>query len=455
MVSGARGLGLLVVVTALAAGFVVPALPGDAPPQTGTVADGPILRQEGVQVLPGGSRSAVPTGASSVDLTDSRVPSPAAATLAELLGVELFTPDGVDFSAADDEGARQRAWLAAGLLPGAGGPDEGLARTALLDLSTLLLDDGAAVAGWSPRWRYVWPRDAAFVAVALARTGHTDDALEVLHFLQRVQSLDGAFEARYLPDGSGSPDERTAQTDGVGWALWAAGLVVAELDPADRAAAVAGLRSLVVRGATQAAGLVADDGLPDPSPDYWEVAEDEVTLGTAAPLVAGLQQVGPLARLLGDPGLALRADAAAVRAADAVETAFGPSGYGRYAGISQPDAAVAFVQPPFWQRAPAGAADAWRDSVSAMTQPAGGLSPGAGWPADGISWTPETALCAWVAAEAGDEASARAWLAVLSQHRTLRGSLPEKILADGSPASVAPLGWTAALVVLTLDRLDG
>ena len=64
-------------------------------------------------------------------------------------------------------------------------------------------------------------------------------------------------------------------------------------------------------------------------------------------------------------------------------------------------AAVAFVQPPFWQRAPAGAADAWRDSVSAMTQPAGGLSPGAGWPADGISWTPETALCAWVAAEAG------------------------------------------------------
>ena len=31
----------------------------------------------------------------------------------------------------------------------------------------------------------------------------------------------------------------------------------------------------------------------------------------------------------------------------------------------------------------------------------------------------------------------------------------EKVLADGSPAAVAPLGWSAACVLLALDALDG
>ena len=33
------------------------------------------------------------------------------------------------------------------------------------------------------------------------------------------------------------------------------------------------------------------------------------------------------------------------------------------------------------------------------------------------------------------------------------GSLPEKVLADGRPASVAPLAWSAAAVVLSADTL--
>jgi len=42
----------------------------------------------------------------------------------------------------------------------------------------------------------------------------------------------------------------------------------------------------------------------------------------------------------------------------------------------------------------------------------------------------------------------------LSAHRTPDGALPEKVLADGSPAAVAPLAWTAATVVLTAATLD-
>ena len=55
-----------------------------------------------------------------------------------------------------------------------------MVETALLDIHTLLLPNGALVAGWPKHWRYVWPRDAAFAAVALVETGHDADALRLL-----------------------------------------------------------------------------------------------------------------------------------------------------------------------------------------------------------------------------------------------------------------------------------
>jgi GH15 family glucan-1,4-alpha-glucosidase len=89
-----------------------------------------------------------------------------------------------------------------------------------------------------------------------------------------------------------------------------------------------------------------------------------------------------------------------------------------------------------------------------MRQPAGGLSPGVGWRKDGISWTPETALFALAAAASGETELALGWVSWLDSHRTVLGSLPEKVTARGNPAAVAPLAWTAALVVLTLDELE-
>ena len=123
------------------------------------------------------------------------------------------------------EAAReQAAWLRAGVGSSTlAGRYTDMVTSALLDLRTLTLRNGASLAGWPQPWRYVWPRDAAFAAVALARTGHLGDAVGVLGYLQRVQGADGEFQARYLPDGSGDvPDGRGEETDGLGWALWAA-----------------------------------------------------------------------------------------------------------------------------------------------------------------------------------------------------------------------------------------
>ena len=69
--------------------------------------------------------------------------------------------------AATDRAAADRAWLASARLPGADGPYADLVAGALLDLRALAGPDGALIAGNSPRWRYVWPRDASFAAAAL------------------------------------------------------------------------------------------------------------------------------------------------------------------------------------------------------------------------------------------------------------------------------------------------
>lgn len=110
--------------------------------------------------------------------------------------------------------------------------------------------------------------------------------------------------------------------------------------------------------------------------------------------------------------------------------------------------------PPFDPQPLPGVADAWARYQRDAIRPAGGLAPGAEWKNDGTSWTPEVALVAYSAAASGDRSTALHWLAWLDRHRTEWGSLPEKVDWKGDPGGPAPLGWTSALVILTLDELD-
>ena len=359
-------------------------------------------------------------------------------------------PDSLDL-------ARQQAdWLAAGTVPQVPGLDGDLVRTALLDLHLLSQASGVPVAGWSPAWRYVWPRDSAFAASALARTGHLADAERILEFLVRVQPVSGAFQARYLADGSGVPDERGVQLDGIGWALWACAQVAVEVPVDDRPAFVARHRTLIDRS-TQVALAMIDNRrrLPPPSADYWEVAEARSTLATAAVLAAGLESAVGLYAVAGDGvrEAAARAGNSALRTA--ITAGFAPDGYPRHLGgrAGSVDLGVSFLLPPFASAADPEVVRVWQRAASAMARPAGGLAPGGGWRRDGVSWTNATATYAMTAAAVGDRDAAYAWLSWLDRHRTRTGSLPEKVLADGRPASVAPLAWTAAAVIITADQL--
>lgn len=341
-------------------------------------------------------------------------------------------------------------WLAHARVPRVSGLEE-LRTSALLDLHVLTAGLPAAVAGWSPQWRFAWPRDNAFIAVALAELGHLEGALAQLHFFEGIASPGQWLPARVDPWTRAVPDSRPPQFDGLAWLLWAASrLLDAGAEP-ERVAALAPLWSTLTD--TLLGSLVA--GVPPVSPDYWEVDESALTLGSAAATVAGLAGAAKVLQVSGDRARSELAAAAASALRSRIAADFAPD-YPRHQAAADPCASIAFLAPPVADQATpfAGVASALAAAEVRMRRSAGGLAPGAGWRDDGISWTPETALVALAWAGLGEQGRARSLLTWLQAHRTAAGSLPEKVLYDGRPAAVAPLGWTAALCLLALRRLD-
>ncbi len=342
----------------------------------------------------------------------------------------------------------------------------GMRAAALRDLDLMVLDggvkDGAVLAGIQGAWRFSWTRDSAWVAAALSVAGRPDDGLRVLDAVNRDEQRRAAaglagWQARYRPDGSATtPDERGPQLDGPGWVLWATSVwAAAETDPARRFAGLQRLRPLVVSAArTALASIDPATGLPRPSMDYWELPTDVTTLGIAAPVLAGLRAGGPLLDVL-----RLHDDAAATRTATgsldaAVRRAFGRNGYPRRVTGGPRDTSAAWLTPPFGPARPDQLAA--RDAAFATARrPVGGVAPGAGWRERTVAWTPSTAAFGLSFAASGDRLQAMQVLDWLDRHRTGTGALPEKVGGDGLPASVAPLSWTAAAVVLTIAELDG
>lgn len=325
-----------------------------------------------------------------------------------------------------------------------------LVRDSLADLRALVLPGGAAVAGEHGPWRYVWPRDASFVAAAFCAVGEYGEAARVLAFLDGVRPAAGRWSARYRPDvprdGDAAHRDRRDQLDGSGWVPWATWFCATGTDRAW----LTSNWSMVRASAEQIVSEQQPDGLPAVSPDYWERDESEVTLGNAVPLLLGLRSAAGIAGKLGHQGYADRWRAAADRLATAIDRHF--EGYPRTRGGGA-DAIVTVLGPPFAPARPE-VTTAIERSRRVLTVPNGGVTPGQDWRADGVAWTPQTALFGLSAAARGDRDTAVATLDWLAAHRTARGDLPEKVTRTGRLAGEAPLAWTSALVVLTAAALD-
>jgi glucoamylase len=354
-----------------------------------------------------------------------------------------------------------RQWLAAGKVPSVDRATRDMAERALLDMRLLTRSNGAHVASWAPYWRRVWPRDASWAAAAFSVTGHRREAFQILKFLAQRQHPDGTWSARYEVDGSAVVDGRPQQLDATGWVPWSVWLWFVTGDgDTQRTADMMQLWPMVRAAADAAASSLNDRGLPKPSPDYWEVAERRPTLGTAAPLRTGLRCAADLARREGSSSQAERSQGnywsgAAHRLDTAIGRYFvGVHGYRRNTSTrSGADTAVTFLAPPFAPLTPEVADGIRRTRLNLAAQP-GGVVPGEGWKwGTAVAWTAETALFSLAEAASGDRMSALGDVRWLAAHRTVLGALPERVAADGTAASVAPLGWTAATVLLALTAM--
>jgi len=311
----------------------------------------------------------------------------------------------------DQAASADRRWLVRGrpLGPGAPGWARRMYGRSLLTLHALSArENGAVAAGARDGWAYVWPRDAAAVAIALAEAGYQPEAELAVRFLLGA-GLE--YAARFNGDGSPVPG-RAAQGDAIGWvaaAAKAAGIIDSE---------------------RRAAHILAG-GEPIPwrdRADYWE-GEPGDYLGNA--LASGEAAIRHLygakvpARLVRQPG--------------------DPD-----SGL---DSAAAWAVRPFSQPRLYPAARATLvQLVAGGTR--FGLTPGEGWPGGEDPWSAPTAWTAWSLAALGERERALELMQALRRSATAAGALPERVDAEtGLPTSTTPLAWSHAFAILALREL--
>jgi hypothetical protein len=294
--------------------------------------------------------------------------------------------------------AADRRWLAESRPLGSGAPAWARRMYARSLLVLRALTDrrtGATITGARDGWAYVWPRDAATVAIALAAGGHRGEARRVVEFLEGLD-LDGA--ARFDPTGD-PVDGRSAQGDAAGWVNSAARVVGTAL--ATRRSPWRGLA------------------------DYQEKEPGDY-LGNAIAAGAG---PGALRRFEGPRGLEREADPGS--------------------GL---DAAAAWAVRPFQRQALIPAA---RATLLRLAAGRGrfGITPSENWHEDD-PWTAPTAWCAWSLAAIGERRPALELMTDLRRAATPLGLLPERVDArTGIPRSTTPLAWSHAFAILALRAL--
>jgi hypothetical protein len=250
---------------------------------------------------------------------------------------------------------------------------------------------GAQIAGTREQWRYVWPRDAAAGALALAAAGETEEAERIVTFLRGLD-LDAA--GRFETNGDPAPG-RPAAGDATGWVNAAARAVGAAPVPA---------------------------GEWTGRQDYGENVEGDL-LGNA---IAGSAPTPEIASSFRTPrGLARREHGGAL------------------------DSAAAWAVAPFPRPA---LREQVRESLLALASGSSrfGIAPTEDW-TSGEAWTAPTAWTAWALERLGERRAADRLLAALHRAESTAGTLPERVsTADGRPLSVTPLAWSHAFAALAL-----
>jgi Glycosyl hydrolases family 15 len=269
---------------------------------------------------------------------------------------------------------------------------------------------GAMIAGERDGWDYVWPRDAAAGAIALAASGLRPEARRVVSFLEKT---DTERAARFYPDGSPVPG-RPAAGDADGW-----------ISAAERA---------VARGSVRDSAAENDSEPHSPTGGCWRDHQDY-----------GENVTGDL---LGN------AIAAGASTAEIEQRFLTTRGLVREEGDDDLDSAAAWAATLFPRPVLRGAVTMTLTNLAHNSTPYG-IPPMEGW-TPGEIWTAPTAWSAWALVELGDIGAAESLLAELHRAETPHGTLPERVdAATGAPTSTTPLAWSHAFAILALRARYG
>ena len=173
-----------------------------------------------------------------------------------------------------------------------------LLRRSLLTLQTLVSPDlGGIVAAptLEPDYRYVWSRDATYVAYALDRCGYTQDAAAFYQWCKEVQQPDGGWAQRYHIEKSPGPSWGE-QEDQCATILWGIGQHHS-LNKDEEF--LADMWPTVKKGVEHLLGKRdSETGLVGPSFDLWEEKQALHTYTNAA-AAAALRESARIASTLG------------------------------------------------------------------------------------------------------------------------------------------------------------
>jgi glucoamylase len=291
-----------------------------------------------------------------------------------------------------------RSWLARALPLAVGAPRwaRAMYRRSLLVLRALTdRRTGAVAAGARDGWAYVWPRDAAAVALAFAAAGYKPEARQVARFLL---GLNLYAAARFR--GTGAPVAgRGAQGDAAGW-----------VDAAARSAGLASSRS----------GYAWRNRADYQEGDAGDYLANAIASNAG---VKAFETKQGLVRVAGNPGSGL-------------------------------DSAAAWAVRPFPQPALYPTARRTLLHLVAARETRFGIVPSQNWHGGNSPWTAPTAWTAWSLAVLGERQAALRLMADLRRAATPLGLLPERVDSrTGRPASTTPLAWSHAFAILALRAM--
>ncbi|PKL33738.1 MAG: glycoside hydrolase family 15 [Spirochaetae bacterium HGW-Spirochaetae-10] len=188
-------------------------------------------------------------------------------------------------------------------------------------------------------YSYMWGRDGAFVAAALARSGYSHVCMKYFDYCSRIISDEGYMFQHYNPDGSLASNWHSwlvdgkevlpIQEDSTALTLWALWIHHENLNDIEFIRPL--YHSLILKAADFLASYVdSETGLPLPSYDLWE--ERYATHAfTVTAVIAGLKAASRFADLFQDESRAERYSCLASEMTEALKSYLYSEELGRYA----------------------------------------------------------------------------------------------------------------------------